>query len=116
VGYSGGQTLNPTYHNIKDHTEALLIEFDPSQITYEDLLIEWSRMAGGGSGSCQYRSAVWYLNDEQRESAQEVVDGMKAARGRRFGGAHPSVEKATRFYRGEEYHQDFLVKNGMGRR
>lgn len=43
VGYSGGKKLNPTYRTIKDHTEAVLIEFDPDVVTYEDLLVEVSR-------------------------------------------------------------------------
>jgi len=108
VGYSGGTKPNPTYRDIQDYTEALLIEFDPSVLSYEDLLIEWSRMHSPSTKTkCQYRSAVWYLNEDQQELAEQVVEGMKAAM---RGHCHSSVEKATRFYRAEEYHQEFLAK------
>lgn len=124
VGYSGGQRLNPTYRNIMDHTEALLIEFDPNQTSYEDLALEWSRMhSPRGKSKCQYRSAIWYLNEEQKEKAKEVVEGMKVyMNGSRpmppgvrklmgeDDGIYSSVDPATRFYRAEEYHQNFLNK------
>lgn len=109
MGYSGGKELNATYRNIKDHTEALLIEFDPNKVSYEDLLIEWSRMhVPIGKRKCQYRSAVWYLNDDQKETCEEIVAGMRATYG--VAGLESSVEPATRFYRGEEYHQNFTEK------
>jgi len=110
VGYTGGNKLHPTYKKIVDHTEALLIEFDPKLVSYEDLLISWSRMhTPVYERKCQYRSAVWYLNDEQKEVAEEVLEGIKAAR--RGDKVYSTVEKATRFYRAEEYHQDFLNKS-----
>ena len=111
VGYSGGKKLKPTYRNIMDHTEALLIEFDPSVVSYEDLLITWSRMHSPTStAKCQYRSAVWYLDDEQQVEAEAVLEGMKAmARGRTV---TSKVEPVTRFYRAEEYHQNYLAKKG----
>lgn len=114
VGYTGGKELNPTYRNMKDHTEAMWIEFDPAKVSYEDLLIEWSRMHSpvGYKTKCQYRSAVWYLNDEQRAAAEEVLAGMKAvARDT----VYSDVEAATRFYRAEEYHQKFISKQMSGR-
>jgi len=112
VGYSGGKELNPTYRKILDHTEALLVEFDPAVISYEDLVIEWSRMhAPFGKRKCQYRSAVWFLDDEQKEVCEEVVAGIKAARGP---DVVTSVEEATRFYRGEEYHQNWTAKMMAG--
>lgn len=114
VGYSGGKELNPTYTNIKDHTEALLVEFDPNEVTYEDLCLDWSRMHNPtyDEKQCQYRSAVWYLNNEQKEIVEEVVGGMKAATSCPI---YTSTEKVTRFYKAEEYHQNFLTKskNGM---
>ena len=106
--------MDPTYRNIKDHTEALLIEFDPNKVSYEELVIEWSRMHTPiGKRKCQYRSAVWYLNDDQKEACEDIVAGMKASYG---SGVDSSVEPATRFYRGEEYHQNFTTKQlGGGR-
>jgi methionine-S-sulfoxide reductase len=108
VGYSGGKQVNPTYRNIKDHTEALLIEFDPLVVSYQDLALEWSRMhLPTYEGKCQYRSAVWYLNEEQKKAAESVVEEMKASTGK----VYTSVDKATRFYRAEEYHQNYFQKN-----
>jgi peptide-methionine (S)-S-oxide reductase len=79
VGYSGGCALMPTYRQIKDHTEALLIEFDPKIVGYDDLLIVWSRMhRPTRETKCQYRSAIWYLNEDQKEAAAEVLAGMQA--------------------------------------
>ena len=112
VGYSGGNQLMPTYRRILDHTEALLIEFDPKIVSYEEMLIEWSRMHSPiGKKKCQYRSAVWYLNEQQKEEAEEVLAGVKAVSRDEV---VSSVEKATRFYRAEEYHQDFIMKQRGG--
>ena len=116
VGYTGGIAPSPTYRNIQDHTEALLIEFNPHQISYEDLVIEWSRMhTPVRKTKCQYRSAVWYLNDEQKEICESTLIGMKATYGTDFSS---SMEPATRFYRAEEYHQNFHAKmmGGAGER
>lgn len=110
MGYSGGKELDPTYRSIKDHTEAVLIEFDPTTITYEDVLLEWTRMHRPVyKQSTQYRSAVWYLDEEQKETAEEVKAGMQATV---TGGETivSDIEPATRFYRAEEYHQHFLSK------
>lgn len=111
VGYTGGKQLEPTYRNIKDHTEALLVEFDPSIVSSEDLLITWSRMhSSSRQTKCQYRSAVWYLDEDQRAEAEGVLEGMKALC---RGPVYSRVEPFTRFYRAEEYHQDYLMKKGM---
>lgn len=91
-----------------------MIEFDPNVVSYEDLVIEWSQMhSPTGERKCQYRSAVWYLNEEQQEVAENVLSGMKAAaHGRAI---YSRVEPATRFYQAEEYHQNFLSKQGGSR-
>lgn len=113
VGYTGGNELNPTYRNLKDHTEALFIEFDPSATTYEQLVVQWSRMHSPlYNTKCQYRSAVWYLTNEQKKVAESVLDRMKEAnRGMEL---YSKVEKVTRFYRAEEYHQSFIAKQRGG--
>lgn len=113
VGYSGGKELNPTYRSIKDHTEALLIEFDPDVVSYEDLLISWSKMHSSTNthSKCQYRAAVWYLNSDQKTEAQGVLQGMQAMSRSKV---TSKVEKVTRFYKAEEYHQNYLAKMGAG--
>jgi peptide-methionine (S)-S-oxide reductase len=95
-----------------DYTEALLVEFDPKVCTYEDLVIDWSRMhSPTGKRKCQYRSAVWVMNDDQKEVCEQVVAGMKAVHGEQLS---TSIEPATRFFRAEEYHQDFTAKMSSG--
>lgn len=88
----------------------MLVEFDPQVISYEDLCVEWSRMHTPiGKRKCQYRSAVWYLDDEQKETAEGIVEGMRALHGKEE--VVTSVEPATRFYQAEDYHQNFIAKN-----
>ena len=99
-----------------DHTEALLVEFDPKIISFQDLLKDWSQMHAPlhPRGKLQYRSAVWYLNDAQRECAEQVVTHWRDAVGRHRDTLYTSVEPVTTFYQAEEYHQDFLVKRRIG--
>lgn len=115
VGYSGGITPNPTYKSIQDHTEALLVEFDPSEVSYEDLVLSWTQMHQPSyhRGKRQYRSAVWFVNEEQEEVAEQVVKDWRASSRSPL---YTDVEPATEFYRGEEYHQYFLSKAAGGRR
>ena len=95
---------------MQDHTEAFLVEFDPNHVTYEDLVITWTQLHNPCyKSSCQYRSAVWYLNEEQKEIAEEVVETWKASAKEPL---YTSVEPALTFYRAEEYHQSFLTKRG----
>lgn len=62
--------------------------------------------------STQYRSAIWYLDEEQEEVAKEIVAGIQAAAGPCVK-VYSDVEPATRFYQAEEYHQDYMSKMGM---
>ena len=113
MGYTGGQKPSPTYKNILDHTEALIVEFDPLVISYEEMVLEWARRhrpVGHQKRDCQYRSAVWYLNDEQKDVCETVVAGYRAA----HSNIVTSVEAATEFYKAEEYHQDYLQKKFCG--
>eukprot|EP00957_Ditylum_brightwellii_P188094 14320032-Ditylum_brightwellii.AAC.1 len=72
VGYTGGSEPNPTYSNIKDATEAILVEFDPSVVSYEDILLEWSKQHSPYfPQKTQYRSAIFYRTEEQRALALE---------------------------------------------
>ena len=114
AGYSGGQQDNPTYEEIKDHTEALLVEFDPTQVTYEDLLIEWTKMHKPKKKvSNQYKSVVWYMNEEQEDIARSIVQGWNSQFRTEF--LYCTVEAATSFYQAEEYHQDYYLRTGQAR-
>mmetsp|Transcript_15682 Transcript_15682/g.20450 ORF Transcript_15682/g.20450 Transcript_15682/m.20450 type:complete len:118 (+) Transcript_15682:429-782(+) len=106
VGYSGGLELNPTYRTIMDHTEALLIEYDPTIIGYNDILQQWKDLGGEVPypSSRQYRSGIFTTTPEQETEAIEYKEALKQNK-------YVYVEPATRFYMAEEYHQDFLEKS-----
>lgn len=108
VGYTGGKQPNPTYQNIMDTTEAVMVEFNPDVISYEEILNEWAGMhAPFYPSKGQYRSAIFYQNEEQ----QKVAEAKVAALGRDGErNVFVDVEPVSTFYRGEEYHQDFLDK------
>lgn len=113
VGYTGGEQKNPTYQNIKDATEAVLIEYDPSIITYKQILDEWADQHHPFSmQSTQYRSAIFVKNDQERMVAEGVLKELFTRDGRKV---FTDVEDATTFYKGEEYHQDFLNKQKSSR-
>jgi len=120
-GYSGGQQLNPTYEEVSSggtgHAEAVQIVYDSTQITYAQLLeVFWHNIdplaanrqfCDAGS---QYRSAIFYHNEEQRRLAE--ASKQKLEQPKRFD--RPIVTEivpAAMFYRAEEYHQDFYKKN-----
>ena len=108
VGYTGGKTSNPTYKSIQDYSEALWIEYDPNQISYEQLLQYWVRMHNptNTKSKCQYRAAVWYLSDKQQKQARTFLQDLEQRLGKPV---TSSVEPATTFYRAEEYHQNFIT-------
>jgi len=125
VGYSGGTTENPTYKRIKDHTEALLVEFNPAVVSYKDLVQFWTQLHRPIHKyvSRQYRSAVWYVDNnnnnnkeqqQQKQIATTVVNDWKKKAGNE--NLSTSIERAISFYRAEEYHQDYLKKRmGLGK-
>lgn len=113
VGYTGGVKKNPTYQNIMDATEAILIEFDPSRISYESILNEWSKQHYPFmKQKCQYRSAIFVKNVEEREIAEKIVKELETSSGK---AVYTDIEDAGAFYRAEEYHQDFLNKQSKSR-
>jgi methionine-S-sulfoxide reductase len=122
VGYTGGVTKNPTYETVKvgntGHAESIRIVFDPTQLKYSDLLHLFFRMhdpttlnrQGGDKGS-QYRSAIFYFSEEQKNVAHEI----KAASAAKWPGPIVTeITPAREFYSAEGYHQDYLLKNPGG--
>lgn len=124
VGYTGGDTPSPTYETVKTsktgHAEAIEIEFDPQQITYDELLNFFFKIhdpttldrQGNDRGS-QYRSEIFFHSPEQREIALRVIQEFEK---KQFWPA-PIVTKvnpARAFFSAEEYHQDYLQKNPGG--
>ncbi|HUP11983.1 MAG TPA: peptide-methionine (S)-S-oxide reductase MsrA [Niastella sp.] len=122
VGYTGGNTKNPTYEQVcthkTGHAEATLIEFDPEKVTYETLLRQFFRMHDptqlnrqGPDVGDSYRSAVFYFNDIQKETAQKVKTELQKDYEKPIA---TEITEATEFYEAEEYHQKFTQKNGYG--
>ncbi len=109
VGYTGGAKKDPTYHDLGDHTEAVQIDFDPQRITYARLLdVFWSAHDPTARAySRQYRSAVFFHNDDQRALAEETRDKVAASGGR----VRTSVQPLGTFYPAEGYHQKYRLRN-----
>lgn len=124
VGYTGGQLPNPRYEDLKGgqsgHAEALRISFDPERITYEALLRFFFQIhdpttinrQGNDVGS-QYRSAIFYCSEAQREVAQRVIAAVDAS-GKWPGKVVTQVLPSASFYSAEAYHQDYLLKHPGG--
>ncbi|MDQ6630993.1 MAG: bifunctional methionine sulfoxide reductase B/A protein, partial [Verrucomicrobiota bacterium] len=124
VGYTGGKVADPTYQDIctgrTGHAEAIQIIFDPTKITYEEVLGYFFRMHDPTTlnrqhndvGS-QYRSAIFYENDAQKQTAEKVKERLNKAG--KFGKPIiTEITPATKFYPAEDYHQKYLVKNPGG--
>jgi peptide methionine sulfoxide reductase msrA/msrB len=117
-GYTGGEMENPTYEDVcsgkTGHLEAVRITFDPSIISYEKLLqVFWDNIDPNDEGGqfadrgSQYRTAVFYHSEEQRKAAEESKMKMEKTKGK----IATAIVKAVRFFRAEEYHQDYSKKN-----
>ena len=126
VGYAGGHTPNPTYEEAcsgrTGHTEAVLVVFDPSVTSYEELLrLFWEGhnptqgMRQGNDVGTQYRSAILYENDAQRAAAEASRDAYEAELERAgHGRITTEIAPAGPFYYAEPYHQQYLAKNPGG--
>ena len=123
-GYTGGQTKNPSYEDVSagatGHTESLEVAFDPSKVTYAQLLdVFWHNIdpVAVDRQFCdvgtQYRSAIFYHDDAQRTAAEASKKTLEASG--KLGGAAIATQivSATVFYPAEEYHQDYYVKNPL---
>ena len=124
VGYTGGTLPHPTYENIctgtTAHAEAIEVFFDPAKISYEELLDYFFRLhdpttknrQGHDSGT-QYRSAIFYHSDKQKETALKVRDRINRS-GKWAKEIVTEIVPSGTFYPAEEYHQDYLTKNPEG--
>ncbi|CAI5441127.1 unnamed protein product [Caenorhabditis angaria] len=108
VGYAGGVKPNPTYKNIKDHTEITEITFDPKIVGYQKLLdFFWSHHNPAERRKKQYQSAILYLNDVQKEQSLKSYEVAKE----KFGDIETYVEPLDKFYQAEDYHQKYWLRN-----
>ncbi len=126
VGYQGGPTPNPTYHEVctggTGHAEVVLVVFDPDRIAYATLLAAFweghdptQGMRQGADIGTQYRSAIYTVGDPQRRLAIESRDRYQDELARAgYGSVTTEIADAPPFYYAEEYHQQYLAKNPGG--
>lgn len=120
VGYSGGDVKNATYRNHGTHAEAIQITFDPDQLSYRKLLEFFFQIhnpttknrQGNDMGS-SYRSAIFYVTDEQKETAKELIKEIDASK-KWPGAVVTEVAQASDFWDAEEEHQNYLQKHPNG--
>ncbi len=123
VGYAGGSKENPTYEDVcsaeTGHAEVVEVQFDPAQVSYENLLdVFWSNHnpttlnRQGPDVGTQYRSVIFYYSPEQKAAAEKSKTEMDKS-GKFRSPIVTQIEPALKFYRGEEYHQRYLEKRGL---
>ena len=120
-GYAGGATKNPTYEQVcsgqTGHAEVILIEFDPSQITFRDLMTVFfathdptTLNRQGNDAGTQDRSAIFYADEEQKQQAAAFIRELEDAKNFRAP-IVTTLEPLTDFYPAEDYHQKFFANN-----
>jgi peptide-methionine (S)-S-oxide reductase len=126
VGYAGGETKNPTYEEVcsgfTNHTEAVLVVFDPKKISYEQLLKTFweghdptQGMRQGNDAGTQYRSAIYTFGDLQLSEAKNSKDRFERELQKKgFPSITTEIRAAPEFYYAEDYHQQYLGKNPNG--
>jgi methionine-S-sulfoxide reductase len=115
VGYTGGQKLNPIYYSLGDHAESVQLDFDPAQISYEQLLdVFWdSHNPTQGAWSTQYKAAVFVHDEAQARLAEASKARIAAEKTSRWFNRPIQTEilPAETFYLAEDYHQKYLLQN-----
>jgi peptide-methionine (S)-S-oxide reductase len=109
VGYTGGSMLDPTYHDLGDHSESVEVAFDPTVISYDRLLTLFLASHDPTMPSpTQYRSAIFVHDAAQRISAERA---LKIYRGTHTGMVMTKIEDAGVFYPAEDYHQKWYLRH-----
>jgi peptide-methionine (S)-S-oxide reductase len=126
VGYAGGETKNPTYEEVcsgfTNHAEVVLVVFDPTVVSYAELLkVFWEGhdptqgMRQGNDAGTQYRSTIYAYGDDQLKAAFKSKDAFQQAlKGKGYGAITTEIRPAPEFYYAEDYHQQYLGKNPNG--
>jgi peptide-methionine (S)-S-oxide reductase len=109
VGYAGGTTPNPDYHNIGDYSETVQVDYDPTRVSYEQLLQAfWNgHDASSIPWSTQYLSIIFYHNDTQKAAVLKSKAEEEARIGREI---RTAIVPYTKFYMAEDYHQKFNLR------
>ena len=120
VGYTGGDVPNATYHNHGNHAEAIEIMFDPSKVSYRQILEFFfqihdptTRNRQGNDTGTSYRSAIFYTSDEQKRIAEDTIADLDASR-IWPGKVVTDVVPARDFWEAEPEHQDYLERHPAG--
>ncbi|MBU0799437.1 MAG: peptide-methionine (S)-S-oxide reductase MsrA [Alphaproteobacteria bacterium] len=124
VGYTGGQTDNPTYKDVSTgktgHAEAIEIIFDNDIVTYEQILRFFFQIHDpttenrqGNDRGTQYRSAIFYFTEDQQRTAHAVITAVEQS-GNWPGPLVTELVPAGKFFVAEDHHQDYLMKNPGG--
>ena len=120
VGYSGGDVQHATYRNHGKHAEAIAITFDPEKLSYRKLLEFFFQIHNpttknrqGNDVGTSYRSAIFYLDEAQKKTAQDLISEMDAS-GKWPGTIVTEVVAAGDFWDAEEEHQNYLQKHPYG--
>ena len=123
VGYTGGHTDDPTYEDVctdkTGHAEAIQVEYDPNEISYSELVKVFfenhnptTTNRQGPDIGIQYRSAIFYHNAEQENTAKDVKEKLNPFAQKTFGSdIVTEIKPSSKFYRAEEYHQKYFQKN-----
>jgi len=109
VGYAGGSKSNPTYHSLGNHSETIQIDYDPTVVTYEELLaIFWnSHNPVSRSISSQYGSVIFYHDEEQRRVAEAVKEDREDESGRQL---PTEIVPYAELWLAEDYHQKYRLR------
>ena len=124
VGYTGGKTADPRYDQVKwgstGHAESVEVVFDPTKLSYEQLLGYFFRMHDpttmdrqGNDRGTQYRSAIFYQSEDQKKVAEQVKERVNQS-GKWKNPVVTEIVPAGKFYPAEDYHQDYLKNNPDG--
>ena len=120
VGYTGGDVENATYRNHGTHAEAIEIEFNPEQLSFRKLLEFFFQIHNpttknrqGNDIGTSYRSAIFYLSEVQKKTAEDLITEMNAS-GKWPGKVVTEVMPASDFWNAEEEHQNYLKKHPHG--
>ena len=111
--YVGGDQLNPTYHSIGDHTEGVTVTFDPTQISFADLVdffFTKASLTSSCSSSKQYQTGIWWHTAEQEAIVTQKITDMEERHDWKIT-IHRGPLTESGLYRAEEYHQRFFEKN-----
>lgn len=109
VGYAGGKQPDPTYRRIKDHTEVFQVDYDPKQISFEQLLDKFwqSHNPCGPSWSTQYKAILFYGDETERKAAVASSERETKRRGRKI---TTELKRLDKFYFAEDYHQKYRLR------